>query len=159
MPKITRPKPVQDATRTPPGRAYTGPGITVYYDKKRCIHFKACVRGLPAVFDTERKPWIKPDEASLAKLVEVVRRCPTGALHYVLDKGPPEPPDAPSVEPRTNGPLFVRGDLTLVTPRGVLRDTRAALCRCGASQNKPFCDDSHDECEFKAAGSRKVNPY
>ena len=159
MPDIQPPPPAIDATRTPPGKPYAGPGITVYFDKKRCIHHRACVKGLPEVFDVERKPWIQPDQASIARITEVVRRCPSGALHYVLDKGPAEKPGAPSVEPRTNGPLYVRGDLTLVTSRGVLRETRAALCRCGASANKPFCDDSHDDCNFKAAGSRKVNPY
>jgi CDGSH-type Zn-finger protein len=56
--------------------------------------------------------------------------------------------DAPTettVEPRPNGPLFLRGRLKIVDAHGRLirEDTRVALCRCGGSKNKPFCDGSH----------------
>lgn len=158
MASKTHTAPKAPASR-PAGKAYTAPGITVFFDKKRCIHFGACVRGLPEVFDTERKPWIKPEEATIRKVTEVVRRCPSGALHYVLDNGPAEKPEPATVEPRPNGPLFVRGALRIATRRGVVEDTRAALCRCGASQNKPFCDDSHDDCGFRAAGTTTINPW
>lgn len=135
------------------GRAYTAPGITVYYSIKRCIHFAACVRGLPDVFDSERKPWIMADKASPDEVAEVVRRCPTGALHYVLDDGPAEDADQPTtVDVRKNGPYFVRGDLAIETPTGEVRDTRAALCRCGGSSNKPFCDATHRSNGFTAGG-------
>lgn len=53
------------------------------------------------------------------------------------------------IDPRLNGPLLVQGNLTLVDGSGTerWRGTKAALCRCGHSANKPFCDGSH-----KAAG-------
>jgi uncharacterized Fe-S cluster protein YjdI/CDGSH-type Zn-finger protein len=127
-----------------PGRAYTAPGITVYFNARRCIHFAACVRGLPDVFDKDARPWIRADRAPAEQIAEVVRRCPTGALHYVLTDGPAEQPDAQvTIEPRSNGPLFVRGDIVVQTPDGEVRDSRAALCRCGNSGNKPFCDGTH----------------
>src|SRR5918994_1557149 len=65
-------------------RAYTAPGVTVYYDRGRCLHFAECVRGLPQVFDVEKRPWIQPENASVEEVAEVVRRCPSGALHYRL---------------------------------------------------------------------------
>ena len=143
----------------PPGRAYTSPDLTVYYDQRRCIHFAACVRGLPEVFNTQARPWIQTGAAAAEQIAEVVRRCPTGALHYELRAGPAEQPEATSVEVRQNGPLFLRGDLSIHTADGLLRETRAALCRCGSSENKPLCDGSHRRSGFSAPGSEPVNRF
>lgn len=145
-------------------RAYTAEAITVYYNKDRCIHFAACVRGLPEVFDTTVKPWIQADKADADKVAEVVRHCPTGALHYVLQAGPPEQPEPTTIDVRQNGPNFLRGDLTIAAPTsadpaGTVHDTRAALCRCGGSKNKPFCDGTHREIGFTADGGEKLNTY
>ncbi len=133
-------------------RAYTGTGITVYYDAARCRHVAECVRGLPLVFDPSRRPWIlagnEPDRALLA---EVVRRCPTGALHYRLDGGLGEVPDlVTTVTAVPDGPLLVRGDLRLWLGDDELAETRAALCRCGHSGNKPFCDGSHERIGWRS---------
>ena len=51
-----------------------------------------------------------------------------------------------------NGPLLLKGDLTIVTGSGrpAWRGTKAALCRCGKSQNKPFCDGAHKAAGFEA---------
>lgn len=143
------------------GKAYTDDDITVYYDAGRCIHFAACVRGLPQVFNPKAKPWIRADAAPAEQIAGVVRRCPTGALHYDLKDGPAESPEPTSVEVRENGPLFLRGDLTLAAPDsampgGEVKDTRAALCRCGGSSNKPFCDGTHRN-GFQAEGGQKLN--
>jgi uncharacterized Fe-S cluster protein YjdI/CDGSH-type Zn-finger protein len=135
------------------GRAYTAPEITVYYDVSRCIHFAACVRGLPQVFDTSARPWIQAGNAPAKMVAEVVRRCPTGALHDVLSAGPAEVPDpATRIDVTENGPLFVRGDLTIAVASGPVRETRAALCRCGASSHAPYCDGSHRRTGFQAEG-------
>src|SRR4051794_18588222 len=109
----------------PHGKAYTAEGITVFYDGARCRHFAECVRGLPAVFDVKQRPWIQPDAGPADRIAEVVRRCPTGALHYRLEHdGPTEEPDRPtSVRLYPDGPLLVRGDLELETPEGTLRET------------------------------------
>ena len=37
-------------------RPYTAPGVTVFYDRRRCLHFAECVRGLPQAFDVEKRP-------------------------------------------------------------------------------------------------------
>lgn len=59
---------------------YAGTDVTVSFDPEVCEHAAECVRGLPAVFDTRRRPWIDPDGAPAADVIEVVGRCPSGAL-------------------------------------------------------------------------------
>ena len=51
---------------------YTSADIDVTYDAKRCIHAAECVRGLPAVFDTQKRPWVQPDNANADAVAEVV---------------------------------------------------------------------------------------
>ena len=57
-----------------------------------------------------------------------------------------------AVEPQTDGPLQVRGNLEIVsgTGRVVSRITHARLCRCGGSENKPFCDGTHARIGFRS---------
>ena len=74
------------------GRAYAAPEVAVFYDRGRCRHYAECVRGLPQVFDPTRRPWIRADLADAQAVAEVVRRCPTGALHYRLPALEPEQP-------------------------------------------------------------------
>lgn len=133
---------------------YRSPEIVVSFDPRRCIHAEECVHGLPLVFDRNRRPWIAPENADAASIAEVVRRCPTGALHYVpLDGAAEELPVTPAViTPVPDGPLYLRGDLEIIGEEGsvLITETRAALCRCGGSSNKPFCDGTHARIGFKA---------
>jgi CDGSH-type Zn-finger protein/uncharacterized Fe-S cluster protein YjdI len=138
-------------------RVYVGKNIDVTYDAGRCTHAAECLRGLSAVFDTSRRPWILPDGASADAVAGVVRKCPSGALHFVrLDGGDAEAPsEQTSIEVTTDGPLYVRGLVQLLSADGrvILNDTRIALCRCGQSRNKPFCDNSHRDSGFNDAGA------
>ena len=134
---------------------YQGQQLTVLYDVKRCIHAAECVHGLPEVFDPQRKPWVEPDNAEAEPLRETIMRCPTGALHFEnAEEGPTEPtPEENIVTVLPDGPLYVAGDLTLGLPDGAsMHETRAALCRCGDSQNKPFCDNTHLQENFSDDG-------
>jgi CDGSH-type Zn-finger protein/uncharacterized Fe-S cluster protein YjdI len=56
------------------------------------------------------------------------------------------------VAPAPNGPLLVQGSVEICsgTGRTVTRTQKTALCRCGASGNKPFCDGSHQRIGFSA---------
>jgi CDGSH-type Zn-finger protein/uncharacterized Fe-S cluster protein YjdI len=130
--------------------------IRVTWSKQRCIHVAECVRGLPRVFMPGRRPWITPADAPADLVAEMVMRCPTGALHFERkDGGGAEPvPDRNAVVPSRDGPLFVHGDLEILGAGGavILRDTRIALCRCGRSRNKPFCDNSHWSSGFSDRG-------
>ncbi len=133
------------------GKQYTGPGIVVAFDAPRCIHARACVEGLPQVFDPAARPWIQPANAAAGQLAEVVARCPSGALHFLLASGETEEPQQPTtVVPLPDGPVSIRGDLTITTPQGEQREVRATLCRCGASSNKPFCDGTHSKIGWKS---------
>ena len=68
------------------------------------------MRGLPRVFDPQARPWVAVDAARADEIARTIETCPTGALHYRrLDGAPDEQPDEqPTVEPRPNGPLYVR---------------------------------------------------
>ncbi|MEM7416882.1 MAG: (4Fe-4S)-binding protein [Gemmatimonadota bacterium] len=133
-------------------KEYEAPDILVRFDTKRCIHAAECVHGLPAVFDADRRPWILPDAASADELAAVIEACPSGALTYERrDGGAAEvAADAPTLATVQDGPIYVRGSLHFTDHEGRPVETgpRAALCRCGASKNKPFCDNSHIEAGF-----------
>lgn len=137
-------------------RHYADEQIDVSYDTQRCIHAAECVRGLPAVFDTARRPWILPAAADADAIAEVIGRCPSGALHFTRrDGGPAEPqPAQNTITPTPDGPLYVRGRVQLRAADGspIAEDVRMALCRCGQSHNKPFCDNSHREAHFSDPG-------
>ena len=130
--------------------------ITVTWSGRRCIHAAVCVAGLPRVFRPGERPWIHAGESGADAVAGVVARCPTGALHFERhDGGAPEPvPDRNTVLVSRNGPTYLRGNLEVRTTEGevLLRETRLALCRCGASRQKPFCDNSHREAGFRDPG-------
>jgi hypothetical protein len=98
-------------------------------------------------------PWISVDNGSPADIAEVIQCCTTGALHFRrFDSGPQEPvPEETRVVERPNGPLYLRGNIRILTQSqdAIREDTRVALCRCGASANKPFCDGSHRRVGFR----------
>jgi len=135
-------------------REYRNDQIVVSWEPKRCIHVANCIRGLPHVFRPNDRPWVHVDAATADEIARVVMTCPTGALHFKrLDGGPQEPePDQTTIAVQQNGPLFVRGKLRIERADGrpIREETRAALCRCGQSENTPFCDGSHRRVGFHA---------
>ena len=139
----------------PRARSYKRDEITVTYQPRRCTHVAECLRRAPNVFNTWEQPWVQVDNGTIDEIVDAVERCPTGALHYErTDGGAQEMPRATNVVfVARHGPYYVRGDLEIVMPDGsVLQETRAALCRCGASQSRPFCDNAHREIQFRDSG-------
>jgi CDGSH-type Zn-finger protein/ferredoxin len=128
---------------------YPGQEITVYFNRSICSGAGACVRGLPSVFRSgDSSNWIFPDEDTPAKIIERVKACPSGALSYgigdgdvVIEEGGEE-----KITVVKDGPYNVEGIAldTLNTPTHGAA-SKYALCRCGFSQNKPFCDYSHAE--------------
>jgi CDGSH-type Zn-finger protein/uncharacterized Fe-S cluster protein YjdI len=147
-------------SQKPTIREYQGKGIVIQYEVKRCIHAEECIHALPKVFNQHQRPWIQPGETPAEDLVDAVLRCPTGALHFVRQDGgvTETPPAKNTVTFVANGPLYVHGDLELCDMEGnvLLKETRMALCRCGASKNKPFCDNTHLETNFQADGDGTV---
>jgi CDGSH-type Zn-finger protein/uncharacterized Fe-S cluster protein YjdI len=135
---------------------YPGAEIDVRWDQRLCIHVAECGQAKGDLFVAGREPWCLPDGCSRVEVREVVERCPSGALTYADKTGEPEHPPAENrVSVACNGPLFVTGDLAI---RDIPADMpgvryRAALCRCGRSASKPFCDNSHARAGFSDYGS------
>jgi CDGSH-type Zn-finger protein len=81
---------------------------------------------------------------------------PVGLIYRRLDGGEQEhPPAVNTLRVRESGPLAVRADLRLAGQPDAIR---ATLCRCGASQNKPYCDGSHTAAGFAASGEPATQP-
>jgi CDGSH-type Zn-finger protein/uncharacterized Fe-S cluster protein YjdI len=132
-------------------KAYKGGHLTVYFDGAKCIHSRNCLTGAPAAFDTRERPWVRPDAAGAEAVAQVVRQCPSGALRYVRNDGGPgeTAPPVNLITLREAGPYAVRAEIVI---DGQPAHYRATLCRCGASKNKPFCDNSHLAIGFSASG-------
>lgn len=137
---------------------YEGKDLTVVYERPRCIHAERCVKDLPEVFDPERKPWVDADATSAENLAEMIHTCPSGALHYERNDGgsTETTPDKNVATLGIDGPLWIHGNLEIDGIEGETREFRAALCRCGASKYKPFCDGSHEKMAFKDDGKGKA---
>ncbi len=134
-------------------RDYASDAIVVHWNSELCIHTARCLQALPGVFDTSARPWIDVGNASADDIAAAIEQCPSGALTYTRTDGRPgEQRDrVTTVLPLPNGPLLVRGSLEVrdVDGETFLAGPRASLCRCGASQNQPFCDRSHVRIRFR----------
>jgi uncharacterized Fe-S cluster protein YjdI/CDGSH-type Zn-finger protein len=136
-------------------QVYQSHEITVTYDPNICVHAGTCVRGLPAVFDTSRADWIHPDAAPAEEVAALVARCPSGALQAIRPGiAPVRPVDSPgtvTVRIVADGPAQIRGPVHLEFPSGAESDrTSFAICRCGNTQEPPFCDGSHQRARFRS---------
>ncbi len=135
-------------------KKYSNEEVTVVWKPNFCIHSENCFHGLPQVFDPRNKPWVNVHGASTETIIQQVRKCPSGALSYFMNnEGEVKPEQSPAetiVELSPNGPLLVHGNLIVKSPDGsvVKRKKLTALCRCGGSGNKPFCDGSHKKINF-----------
>ena len=134
-------------------RTYDNGRIRILWDSSRCIHTGLCLKLGEGVFDTTRRPWVDMSLSSDETIISTIETCPSGALRYErLDGGVGEQPDVPTtIVPWPNGPLMVRGELEVKDRHGetFTSGPRAALCRCGTSNNQPFCDLSHRESGFR----------
>jgi CDGSH-type Zn-finger protein/uncharacterized Fe-S cluster protein YjdI len=136
---------------------YPGNTTTVQWDGRLCIHYGECGRASGELFVGGRQPWCEPDLSSDEEIQEVLLRCPTGALTANFADGTGVEPDAElnRVTVTQNGPLYFSGTLNIEGAPEDMPGTRfrAALCRCGASANKPFCDNSHVGAGFTDSGA------
>jgi CDGSH-type Zn-finger protein/uncharacterized Fe-S cluster protein YjdI len=139
-------------------KVYDFPGseIDVHWDGRLCIHIAECGNAEGELFVGGREPWCVPDQATESEVREICERCPSGALTYTDKVGVPEQAAAENtVTVAYNGPLFAQGRLDIEGAPDDMAGVRfrAALCRCGQSKNKPFCDNSHNEARFEDYGS------
>ena len=137
-------------------RDYVGKEITIHDNRKICSHAKECVNNLPSVFKLGSKPWIDSDGSKMQDIINTVRKCPSGALSYSIDgieyRDPKEQRD-PILTVLKNGPYYITGGIDLIGENiefgeGASKE-HYTLCRCGASENKPFCDGTHRTINFK----------
>jgi uncharacterized Fe-S cluster protein YjdI len=134
-------------------KEYSNSEVTVVWEAKKCIHSAMCVKGLPNVFQPNEKPWIKIDATSTEELVATVKKCPSGALSFYMNdkKDRTAQKLETQVEVLENGPLLVYGILNITHKDGSKesKNRTTAFCRCGVSQNKPYCDGAHVKHEFR----------
>jgi CDGSH-type Zn-finger protein/ferredoxin len=133
-------------------QTYLGKAIAIHDDRSICAHAGFCTDGLAAVFNSETKPWINPDNATVDEIAAAVRRCPSGALTVSIgDVSESGAGAEPAIEVTKDGPYAVTGECEMaeVALAGGAPAARYTLCRCGASKNKPFCDGSHWDAGFK----------
>lgn len=133
-------------------RAYEGKEITVHDNRAICCHAGECVTGLNSVFDINTNPWINPDNAAVEEVIEVVKKCPSGALSYTVDELHTRDFDAsPAINIAKDGPYNVSGKISINVEDDIQPPSKEhySLCRCGASKNKPYCDGSHNDIKFK----------
>ena len=135
---------------------YKGENITVSFAPDVCIHAAECVKGLPAVFDINKKPWVNIAGANPEEIVDVINKCPSGALKYELidfeQKEEKTIMEKTKITIMPDGPIMVEGNLTVnkMSGENIKEGEKLFLCRCGESTNKPFCDGKHKAAEFKA---------
>lgn len=134
-------------------KEYSNGEVTVVWEAEKCIHSAMCVKGLPNVFQPKERPWIKIDASTTDKIIETIKKCPSGALSYYMTDSEDKTSETldTKVEVLENGPLLVYGTLK-VTHKDGKQETKnktTAFCRCGDSQNKPYCDGAHIKQDFK----------
>lgn len=140
-----------------PIKLYPGQQVDVAWDGRLCIHVGECGRSAGSLFEGGRQPWCQPDVTTLDDVVDVVERCPTGALTYRRKDGGPaeQAPERNTIVVSNNGPLYATGSLEIEGASADMSGVamRAALCRCGHSKQKPFCDGAHEAAGFVDRGA------
>ena len=138
-------------------KKYTNNEVTVVWKPEVCIHSTICWKGLGNVFNPTKRPWINLDNEQTELIIEQVKKCPSGALSYYLNdqisQNISEVHAETIIEAAQDGPLLVYGNITIKEANGqeVKKNKVTALCRCGASGNKPFCDGTHRKINFKTS--------
>jgi len=142
--------------------SYPGVTLTVLDNRGTCQHSGLCSDRLPDVFRARREPFVAPSGARMDDIVSTVRNCPSGALGFAVDARPARGQTdwggtrEPAIEVSLDGPYRVTGGIAFTDADGidVVRNRGAsrehyAICRCGHSQNKPFCSGMHWYVDFK----------
>lgn len=138
---------------------YSNDEVTVVWKPNTCIHSTLCWKGLIEVFNPKARPWVKMDGATTERIIEQIRKCPSGALSYYLNDEIPsdqgkitsETTNILKIEVSPNGPYLIKTECLIVHSDGKeeIKNGAVALCRCGSSGNKPYCDGSHRKNGFQ----------
>jgi uncharacterized Fe-S cluster protein YjdI len=133
-------------------KEYSNGDFTIVWKPAMCIHAKICAKTLPQVYNPNIRPWIKAENASVDELRVQINKCPSGALSFYI-KGEEvdiSPVSETVVEVKANGPLLITGTLSVTDAAGNIevKSNKTAFCRCGGSNNKPYCDGTHNKIGF-----------
>ena len=135
-------------------KKYTNGEVTVVWKPSECIHSGICFRGLGEVFNPRQRPWVTIEGSTTDKIIAQVKKCPSGALSYYLNRDTDEASvkvEAETiVETMANGPLLIYGNVSVKDNTGSItkKNNVTAFCRCGGSGNKPYCDGTHKKIGF-----------
>ncbi len=136
---------------------YVGKEITIHDDRGICSHAGYCTGELPKVFRMGEDPWVDPNAEPAGKIIETIRKCPSGALSYTINGVKhTDFHDKPELKVNKDMPYWVRGHINLNDPDDPEIEEHYALCRCGKSKNKPFCSGQHYYVNFRDNGM--INP-
>ena len=132
---------------------YRGRDITIVFDRYLCMGAGHCGE-LEAVFCTHDQPKYEPDAAPVEHIVATIKKCPSGALSYILEnKHFKNYYIETRIVVEKDGPLNFQGEITLIDDQesdALLPEAdHFTLCRCGGSEKKPACDGSHEKNGFK----------
>jgi CDGSH-type Zn-finger protein len=130
-------------------RRFHGTDVVMTDDHSLCTHAGYCGDRFTNVW---RMLGETADPDVRARLKRMVELCPSGTLAWAPDddSNEVEPPFEPGVAISNDGPIWVRGGVPVVGPDGEVYEVRnrTTLCRCGRSDDKPFCDGSHKGIGF-----------
>ena len=140
--------------------SYEGMQLTVLDNRGLCAHSGFCTDRLRSVFHAGSEPFVTPSGGRLDEIVQAVRSCPSGALSYAIDgreaREQVDQARQPAIEVSKDGPYRITGAIPLLDDlgEGIGRNEGASLehyslCRCGKSQNKPFCSGMHWYADFR----------
>ncbi|MFZ4398946.1 MAG: (4Fe-4S)-binding protein [Bacteroidales bacterium] len=136
-------------------KKYTNGEVTIIWEPDLCDHSSICYRSLPNVFKLSSRPWIDAKAATTDEIIKTIKRCPTKALTFELNDNSLENKNNESNKTQITiiekGPYLIEGDFKLLDNKGneiICRET-IALCRCGVSAKKPFCDGAHNGIGFE----------
>lgn len=144
-------------------RDYTNGEITVSWRPKKCIHATTCYTQLLEVFNPRKRPWIDIYGAPTKKIIEIVKKCPTEALTFKFNKDIGKDPEdiatdeiveelkPAEIQIMKDGPIVVYGKIKLTDKEGKEYKTFSitSFCRCGCSNNMPYCDGTHRKMGFQ----------
>jgi uncharacterized Fe-S cluster protein YjdI len=133
-------------------KKYSSEELTIIWKPSLCAHSKLCWKNLPEVFNPRERPWIKTGSTETKKITDQIDKCPSGALSYTHNNQKNTTMENQTkIEIAANGPILIQGTIEIKHADGRIevKEKSCALCRCGHSANKPFCDGSHRKFEFK----------
>ncbi len=148
---------IKDVSRIADKRdTYIGQQVTIFDNRGICQHSGFCTDRIASVFRLGKEPFVTPSGGRMDEIIRAVRDCPSGALSYAIDDVEARNDTdhhnkrEPKIEVTKDGPYRITGGINLVDENetAVKRNEGSspehyALCRCGKSQNKPFCSGMH----------------